>query len=74
MTYLLYSNKGDQCCRYNNDSDALTFGYKRLRGKNNYNDESESATYTDEEVFPRRVLDGAEKKASHMRIRGSAQV
>ena len=72
MTYLLYSNKGDQHCRYNNDSDSLALGNERLRGKNNYNDESESTTYADEEVFPRRVLDGAEKEAGHMRIRGNA--
>lgn len=73
MTYLLDSNKGDQCCRYNNDSDALALGNERLRDKNNYNDESESTTHTDEEVFPRGVFDGAEKEAGHMRIWGNAQ-
>lgn len=72
MTYLLDRTKGDQCCRYNNDSDTLALGNERLRNKNNNNDESESTTYTDEEVFPRRVFDGAEKETGHMRICGNA--
>ena len=66
MTCLLYGNESCQSARCNYDSDAFTTGEELLRDEDDYNNHNQSTTYADDKVFPRWVLDGAEKEPGHL--------
>ncbi len=68
MTHLLYTDKGYQYERHNNDSDTHMPGNEFLCAEYNYNDDSHSAPNADDEVFPCWVLDRAEKELAHISV------
>ena len=73
MTCLLYGHKCCKSARCNYYSDAFTPGKERLGDEDDHNDHNQSTTYADDKVFPRWVLDVAEKESGHIVGWGDAQ-